>query len=94
LEQAKIQASETITRNSQLATEITYITKELEQIVGVIQTYNADQLQTLKTEKLNLIQEINNVEFSLNYDVFDKQVEDMVQAYEYVTKLTQQGKEL
>jgi seryl-tRNA synthetase len=60
----------------------------------VIQTYNGEQLQQLKSDKLLLIQQINEIEFSIDYDVFDEQVEDMMQAYEYVTKLTQQGKEL
>ncbi len=94
LSQAKIQEVEFVTRNSQLAAEFVQITKELEQIAGVIQTYNGEQLQELKSDKLLLIQQINEIEFGIDYDVFDEQVEDMVQAYEYVTKLTQQGKEL
>ncbi len=94
LSQAKIQEVEFVTRNLQLVTEVTQTTKELQEIREVIQTYNGEQLQQYKSDKLFLIQQINEIEFGIDYDLFDGQVEDMMQAYGYVTKLTQQGKEL
>ena len=78
---------ELVTRNSQLATEI-------QQYDTTLSKYNTDQLQSFKTQKLTFIQQINDLEFGINYDVFDEQVEDLQQAYEYTTRLTQQGKEL
>ncbi len=74
--------------------EIIICENKIAQYDTTLLTYNTDQLQTLKTQKLNLIQQINDLEFAINYDVFDEQVEDLQQAYEYTTRLTQQGKEL
>jgi DNA repair exonuclease SbcCD ATPase subunit len=82
-----MQIEQLATRNSQLDTQ-------LQHIDATLATYNTEQLQHLKTEKLTLIQEMNNLEFAIDYDSFDMPVEDLTQAYEYVTKLTQQGKEL
>gem|GEM_PF-3079421 len=75
------------TRNTELETQKT-------QAQTVINTYNLEQLQTYKSEKLSIIQQINELEFAIDYDAFDENVEDLAQAYVYVSKLTQQGKEL
>jgi DNA repair exonuclease SbcCD ATPase subunit len=84
-------------RKSQIATfeqQSTTLKQQISDYSTTLSTYNTDQLQQLKTQKLGLIQAINDLEFAINYDVFDEQVEDLQQAYEYTTKLTQQGKEL
>lgn len=94
LTQLKQQKAEFINQNSQLVIEQVRIEKEQEQAQTVIKTYNLEQLQTYKSEKLSIIQQINELEFAIDYDAFDENIEDLAQAHNYVTKLTQQGKEL
>lgn len=81
-------------QHKEVEMKIAQLSKELAQHDITLKTYNSEALQWLKSDKLTLIQKINDLEFAIDYDAFDANVEDLQQAYEYVTGLTQTGKEL
>lgn len=78
----------------QSSTKQSQLIQQILQHESTLASHKPEELQWYKSDKLLLIQQINDLEFGINYDVFGDDIADLTQAYEYLNGLVQQGKEL